>query len=167
MGRNLFPSTPILKKYSAAEASLGTWIISKSHFNHMISNLTGNIKETSYLLSGQSIIISTQSKEWRVIIYLSNYHGAQPFSKYWQFISNKRKWVELLLGISILYAVQSNQVHSSHKETEKDYHRHNNVGDWNFNSSWTQVLKNLSLICLFKKKIGITNLKYNSQQKHQ
>lgn len=25
VGRNLFPSTPILKKYSAAEASFGTW----------------------------------------------------------------------------------------------------------------------------------------------
>ena len=32
VGRNLFPSTPILKKYSAAEASLGTcYIIPNSH----------------------------------------------------------------------------------------------------------------------------------------
>jgi len=32
IGRNIFPSTPILKKYSAAEASLGTcYIISYSH----------------------------------------------------------------------------------------------------------------------------------------
>lgn len=43
VGRNLFPSTPILKKYSAAEASLGTYKRRKK----------GNFTIISYLSVGK------------------------------------------------------------------------------------------------------------------